>query len=198
MKMSEINDDKWKDICDRADGWFNTHPEWKKEQGELSSVKTMMKAGNIKPVKRPAYYKAMRSMFDDVDDAPFASGGAKSNMPLVSQSYRDAVLQQCKTALTDAATACPEILLFAVKNRRTVDKKTAVKGGLFSSAEEFAQYWVDASYLRVNKAWNAHNNGKTTADYTWSGDDGKSLISQIPPCEKTLKVIATKEVSTKE
>lgn len=196
--MSEINDEKWKDICDRADGWFTRHPEWKKEHGELSSVHTMMKAGDNKPVKRVAYYKAMRSMFDDIEDAPFASGGAKSNMPLVSQTYRDDVLARCKTALIDAVDACPEILLFAVKNRRTVDKETAVKGGLFASADEFAQYWVDAGYLRVNKAWNAHNNGRSSADYTWSGDEGKALVSQIPPCEKALKVIASKEVPTKE
>lgn len=187
--MSEINDEKWKDICARADGWFERHPEWKKEQGELSSVQTMMKAGDNKPVKRPAYYKAMRSMFDDIEDAPFASGGAKSNMPLVSQTYRDDVLAKCKTALIDAVEACPDILLFAVKNRRTVDKKTAVKGGLFADADEFAQYWVDAGYLRINKAWNAHNNGKASADYTWSGDEDEPLVSQIPLCKKTLKAI---------
>ena len=185
--MSEINDEKWKDICDRANGWFDSHPEWKKEHADLSSVQTMMSAGDNKPVTRPAYYKAMRSMFDGIEDAPFASGGAKSNMPLASQNYRDNALELCKKALVEAVENCPEILLFAVKNRRTVDKKTAVKGGLFDDAEAFAQYWADAAYLRINKAWNAHNTGKISADNAWSGEEGESLVSQIPLCKKTLK-----------
>ena len=188
MKMSEINDEKWNEICERAKGWFESHPDWKEEHADLSAVPTMMNAGDNKPTKRVAYYKAMRSMFDDIEDAPVATtGGAKSNMPLVSQNYRDATLATCKKALIAAVEDCPDILLFAVKNRRTVDKKTAVKGGLFSSAEEFAQYWVDAAYLRINKAWNAYNNGNLSADYTWSGEEDDALVSQIPKCEKTLQ-----------
>lgn len=183
----DMNDDRWNEIVNVTKLWFDNHKGWEKEFPELKSIVTLVKAGASKPSKRVAYYQAMRLCFTDVSDKPYGTG-KKSNMPSEQQAIRDGKLARIKASYLLFVEECPEILHFAVKNKRTVNPTTGAKGGLFVDAEDFAQYQIDAMRLRVNKAFNAHDSADVKADYTWNGLIESPLISQIP-----AKVIVEQE-----
>tara|TARA_Y100001963_G_scaffold143469_1_gene214404 strand:+ start:111 stop:713 length:603 start_codon:yes stop_codon:yes gene_type:complete len=191
QKAEPMSDEKWKSYETKWKNWVKDNPNWTEEFEGLMSIPSLIKRGKKKPEKRTRIATAIRTCFvtDEVPDNPFAAG-ATSSLPDKVEDMRASELKEMRKALIAYWKGCKQAQNFEVKSKRG-------GGGVFTSAEEFADYRIETSLKQnLGTYYNDYQNNPDSpkADYHWKGT-ATPLINNIP----TLKAAAAaKKASAKE
>lgn len=185
-KQEPMTNDKWKEsIVQKWKNWVKDNPDWEDFYDGLMSVPSLIERGTKNAEKRRRIATGIRTCFIamEVSDNPFAAG-ATSSLPEKVERTKTTELGELKKAYINFWKTCAQARRYLVKSKRG-------GGGVFSSAEEFAQYQIDLLTNKLSAYYNDFADGKTTKDYHWKGTQ-TALINNIPLLKKAKEADAKK------
>ena len=173
QKQKPMTNDEWKAITDKWSDWVKDNPEWLDTYEGLMSVPSLLKRGKAKAEKRRRIATGIRTCFiaEEVPDNPFAAG-ATSSLPEKVDKTKTSELAELKKAYAQFWKTCVQARRYLVKSKRG-------GGGVFSSADDYAQYQIDLLTNKLSAYYNDFASGKTTKDYHWKGTE-TALVNNIP------------------
>ena len=170
---TNMTENKWTEFTEKITQWKRANkgwndPEHKSYQEDLDSLDRIMKKGRKDEGRRARIMSTVRTLFMDIPTSPFRTGKASSIDAGMLATYNKSRID-ARTALITAWNASKFLQMYEVKSKRG-------GGGVFATAEEYADYQLSSSDSRVHSAMRG-----TSKDYQFA--DGKPLINIIPQKE---------------
>lgn len=170
---TNMTENKWTEFTQKITAWKRTNkgwndPEHESYQEDLDSLDRIMKKGKTDEGRRARIMSTVRTLFMDIPTSPFRTGKASSIDAGILATYNES-RNDARSALISAWNASTFLQMYEVKSKRG-------GGGVFASADEYADYQLSSTDSRVHSAMRG-----TSKDYQFA--DGKPLINIIPQKE---------------
>jgi hypothetical protein len=172
-KQEPMTNEKWNEIEGKWKNWIKDNPDWDEKYDGLMSVPSLLKRGKAKADKRRRIATGIRTCFiaEEVPDNPF-SAGATSSLPEKVERTKTSEMAELKKAYAQFWKTCVQARRYLVKSKRG-------GGGVFSSADDYAEYQIGLLTNKLSAYYNDFADGKTTKDYHWKGTE-TALVNNIP------------------
>ena len=169
----KMTENKWTEFTQKITAWKRANkgwndPEHESYQEDLDSLDRIMKKGKTDESRRARIMSTVRTLFMDIPTSPFRTGKASSIDAGMLATYNES-RNDARTALITAWNASKFLQNYEVRSKRG-------GGGVFATAEEYADYQLSSTDSRVHSAMRG-----TSKDYQFA--DGKPLINLIPQKE---------------
>ena len=182
-KMLTAEEEKWKSFKMKITVWKRANKGWDDEESpnyieDLDSLVRLTNKGNSNPMRQARIMTTIRTLFMDVVSSPFKTGKA-SKIPIASQTAYNTSRATARIGLM-ALWAISYFQHYSVKSKRG-------GGGVFASAEEFADYELESYDARVKSAMRG-----SSKDYSFVIDKPlTNLIVQKIVVEPVIETEAT-------
>jgi hypothetical protein len=182
-KVLTAEEEKWKAFKMKIAVWKRANKGWNDEDSpkyieDLDSLDRLIKKGNSNSTRQARIMTTIRTLFMDVTTSPFKTGKA-SKIPIASQNAYNLSRATARTALI-ALWGSLFFQHYSVKSKRG-------GGGVFTSAEAFADYELESYDARVKSAMRG-----SSKDYSFViGMPLTNLIEQKTVVEPVIETEST-------
>ena len=137
-----MTENKWTEFTQKITRWKRANkgwndPEHESYQEDLDSLERIMKKGKSDEARRGRIMTTVRTLFMDIPTSPFRTGKASSIDAGMLATYNKS-RNDARTALITAWNASEFLQMYEVKSKRG-------GGGVFTTAEEYADYLLSSS-----------------------------------------------------